>query len=134
MDKFRVAAKAFIVKDGKLFMMKRRANDPHKPGKWDIPGGRLELGESPYDGLPREVKEETGNRVEIGMPLDVRHFVRDDGQQITLIIFLCKFQDEEIVISEEHQEYTWFDIDSDKDKIPEFFQIALANYKKLKHD
>jgi 8-oxo-dGTP pyrophosphatase MutT (NUDIX family) len=80
------------------------------------------------------VKEETGNRVEIGMPLDVRHFVRDDGQQITLIIFLCKFQDEEIVISEEHQEYTWFDIDSDKDKIPEFFQIALANYKKLKHD
>jgi hypothetical protein len=47
MMEFRLAAKAFIVQDGKLLMMKRRANDPHKPEALDIPGGRLELGENP---------------------------------------------------------------------------------------
>ena len=47
MDEFRNAAKAFIIKEGKLLLIKRRPNDPHKPGAWDIPGGRLELGEDP---------------------------------------------------------------------------------------
>jgi len=31
---------------------------PHKPGTWDIPGGRLELGEDPFLGLKRETHEE----------------------------------------------------------------------------
>ncbi|HEX9503665.1 MAG TPA: NUDIX domain-containing protein [Patescibacteria group bacterium] len=101
MDKFRNAAKAFIVKDGKLLLLKRRANDAYMPGTWDNPGGRLEQGENPYTGLQREVKEETDLDIEVWMPLDVHYFTRDDGQQITLIIFVCKLKSEEIRLSEE---------------------------------
>lgn len=135
MDNYRVAAKAFIVRDGKLFMMKRRANDPHKPGKLDIPGGRLELGEDPYEGLKREVREEVNGEVEILMPVDVKHFIRDDGQKITLIMFLCNLKTEEIILSEEHQEQMWIDIDTELDTIPVFFHQAVAHYKKhINHD
>ena len=59
MDNFRNAAKAFIVHDEKLLLLKRRPNDVHKPGEWDIPGGRLDPGENPFTGLERETKEET---------------------------------------------------------------------------
>jgi len=57
---FALAVKAFIIKDGKALLLKRRLNDEHKPGTWDIPGGRLEAGEDPISGLRREVKEEAG--------------------------------------------------------------------------
>ena len=130
MDNFRNAAKAFIVRDNKLFMMKRRPNDPHKPGKLDIPGGRLELGENPFDGLKREMKEETGAEVEIIMPIAVKHFTREDGQNITLTMYWCNLITDEIRLSEEHTEYKWLDIDSELSEIPEFFHEAISNYKK----
>ncbi|HYE22359.1 MAG TPA: NUDIX domain-containing protein [Verrucomicrobiae bacterium] len=127
---FRLAAKAFIIKDGKLFMIRRRPNDPHKPGAWDIPGGRLELGENPFEGLKRETREEISSDVEILMPIAVNHFVRDDGQRITLTMFLCNLEGDNIKLSEEHQEYRWFDIIKEIDQIPEFFHGAIINFQK----
>lgn len=41
-----------------LLMLKRRDN-----GKWTLPGGHLEKGESPNEGAIRELYEETGIRV-----------------------------------------------------------------------
>jgi len=130
MDNFRNAAKAFIVRDNKLFMLKRRPNDPHKPGKLDIPGGRLELGEDPYSGLNREVKEEINSEVEIIMPIDVQHFVREDGQKITLTMYWCKLTLDHIGLSEEHTEYKWMDLEKDLHEIPPFFTKAISNFKK----
>jgi 8-oxo-dGTP diphosphatase len=44
-------------------LLARRAKEPFK-GRWDIPGGFLEAGEHPIDGLRRELLEETGLEVE----------------------------------------------------------------------
>jgi ADP-ribose pyrophosphatase YjhB (NUDIX family) len=44
-------------------MLVRRAIEPRK-GKWDTPGGFLDEGEAPLDGLRRELREETGLEVE----------------------------------------------------------------------
>src|SRR3989344_6959854 len=105
MENFRVAIKSFIVQEGKLLVIKRRSDDVHKPGQWDIPGGRLELGEDPMEGLRRETQEETHLEVDIVLPLEVRHFTREDGQKITMIIFLCKLLGGELRLSKEHQAY-----------------------------
>lgn len=80
-NNFRIAVKAFIVKDQKALLIKRRPDDVHNPGKWDIPGGRLEPGENPLDGIKRECKEEVGFDIEVAMPLDIQNFTRDDGQK-----------------------------------------------------
>jgi 8-oxo-dGTP diphosphatase len=131
MENFRIAVKAFILKNNKVLLLKRRSSDVHKPGTWDIPGGRLEMGENPYDGLQREVSEETGLNVEIVMPLDVHHFVRDDGQKITMLIFLCKPLSNDIKLSEEHEESSWVDL-GEKENIPGWLTPTTKNLEKVK--
>jgi len=117
MDNFRVAAKSFIVKDNNLLLIKRRPNDVHKPGVWEIPGGRLELGENTFEGLKRETKEETGLDIEVIQPLNIKHFVRDDGQTITMLIFFCKALSDSVKLSEEHTDYEWVPLNRCKEKI-----------------
>lgn len=53
-----------VVFRGDEVLMVRRSNDPGA-GRWSIPGGRLELGETTEQGARREVHEETGIVCEI---------------------------------------------------------------------
>jgi ADP-ribose pyrophosphatase YjhB (NUDIX family) len=43
---------------GRLLLI-QRGQDPHR-GRWSLPGGRIETGESPEEAVAREVREETG--------------------------------------------------------------------------
>ncbi len=54
---------AVIVQDGKLMLVKRGV-EPDK-GKWSIPGGAVELGETVGDAAVREAKEECGLDIEL---------------------------------------------------------------------
>ncbi len=108
MENFRIAVKACVINDkGEMLLIKRRSNDPHSPGVWEIPGGRLDVGENPFFGLQREIKEEVGLDIEVLNPLMIHHFTRDDEQKITMITFLCKAISSEVVLSEEHTNYEW---------------------------
>ena len=53
---------ALAVKDDSVLLIKK-ARGPYT-GKWDLPGGSLEFGEKPLEGLSREVLEETGLSVQ----------------------------------------------------------------------
>jgi 8-oxo-dGTP diphosphatase len=52
-------AAAVVNREGQLLGVRRRDN-----GRWEPPGGVLELGETIHDGLVREVLEETGLVIE----------------------------------------------------------------------
>lgn len=53
-----VGVYALAISKGFILLIKK-ARGPYT-GKWDLPGGSLEFGEKPADGLSREVLEETG--------------------------------------------------------------------------
>ncbi len=110
-DPFAIAVKAFIVNNDQVLLVKRDSKAPHKPGVWEIPGGRLTAGENPFDGLKREIMEEVGLEVEVLNPLKIHHFTRDDGQKITMIVFLCKPLSEEVAVSKEHSAHKWIPLD-----------------------
>ena len=56
------AVQGVLERDGRVLLAKR-AIEP-RLGHWDLPGGFLEEGEEPLDGLRREFREETGLEVE----------------------------------------------------------------------
>jgi mutator protein MutT len=64
-----VGVGAIIICNGKI-LLEKRGNEPGK-GKWSIPGGLVELGETVEQTVIREVKEETGLEVEKPEHIDV---------------------------------------------------------------
>jgi ADP-ribose pyrophosphatase len=58
-----------VISGGKILLEKRK-NEPGK-GKWSIPGGLVDLGESPEQAVIREVKEETCLAVDAPRHIDV---------------------------------------------------------------
>lgn len=58
-----VGVGAIVVDRGRVLLV-QRGHEPSK-GKWSLPGGMLEIGESLADGVVREVEEETGLQVEV---------------------------------------------------------------------
>ncbi|MEK6959191.1 MAG: NUDIX domain-containing protein [archaeon] len=131
MADFAIAVKAFIIDGGKLLIIRREPKDAHYPTAWELPGGRLEAGENPIEGLKREVREEAGIEIEVFIPFGVRHFHRDDGQAITQLTFLCKPITKNVKLSEEHTEYEWIKIEGSKSKVSKFFHDEIDNFIKL---
>jgi 8-oxo-dGTP diphosphatase len=63
-----------LILDGDKILLEQRKNEPSK-GKWSVPGGLVELGESMEDAVVREVKEETGLDVYEPRLVDVVNYV-----------------------------------------------------------
>lgn len=76
--------------------------------QWELPGGRLEAGESPEACLAREVREETGLEVSVDGLLDARFFQPAPEKQIFVVVYRCSRLAGELVISSEHREGRWF--------------------------
>ena len=55
-------AAGILWRGGRCLAVSRPAGKPHA-GRWEFPGGKLELGESPAQALRRELAEELGIRV-----------------------------------------------------------------------
>jgi 8-oxo-dGTP diphosphatase len=60
-----VVVGAAVVRDG-LLLAARRTEPPHLAGGWELPGGKVEPGESDEEALVREVCEEMGVQVRLG--------------------------------------------------------------------
>ena len=63
-----VAAGAVTDESGRI-LIARRPDRAHQGGLWEFPGGKLEPGEAPADGLARELYEELGIRIRGWRPL-----------------------------------------------------------------
>lgn len=109
-----VATKAFIVRDGKVLLVREspRYKDGTNAGKFDVVGGRVKPGQRFDESLKREVREETGLEVKIGRPFFVnewRPVVKGEEWQIVGIFFECFSDSAAVNLSEDHDAFEWID-------------------------
>jgi len=73
---------------------------------WNLPGGGLDAGESPWDGVIREVKEETGLDVKAKL---VGIYSKPEKNEI-VFSFVCEVIGGEIVLNDEADRIEYFSI------------------------
>lgn len=127
------AVKAIILKDGRFLALHRS----DAKGSWfDLPGGRMEFGESAEETVIREVREETGLTIEPIRILDTWNNVRED-YQVTGIFYLCIVSsDNTVCLSDEHDEYIWIDVNNlSVNDMHKVFKIKMEcwNWNELLH-
>lgn len=92
--------------DGKILILKRSTESKTNPGKWELPGGKVDQGESFDKALIREVYEETNLKIKLD------NVIGASQQNLPLIravhiIMSGKILDGELNLSSEHEGYAW---------------------------
>ena len=132
-----VGVGAVIVHEKKIALIKR-GNEPSK-GKWTIPGGLVELAESPETAVIRECKEETGLDSENPLLIDVVSNVDFDEQgkvkyHFVIIDYLVDVKGGQAAAASDAMELRWvpFDEVEGLDLTASFRLFFRHNKEKLK--
>jgi mutator protein MutT len=109
-----------IVVDGDRVLLVKRRNPPLQ-GRWSLPGGRVELGETLVDAVRREIQEECGLEVSVGPLVDVVDRIHRgaDGaveHHFVLADYLCRTQvPESAIAASDAADLRWAHLDELRD-------------------
>lgn len=80
---FPVSVKGVCLRSGRVLLV----SNPR--AEWELPGGKLEAGETPEDCLAREVAEETGLEASVGTLVDVWVYTVRPGLDVLVVTYGC---------------------------------------------
>jgi 8-oxo-dGTP diphosphatase len=80
---------AGLVGDGPRILVTQRRADQVHPLAWELPGGKIEPGESPEEALARELREEIGVAVEVGPIWDALFHAYPDFD-VLMLVYPCR--------------------------------------------
>jgi ADP-ribose pyrophosphatase YjhB (NUDIX family) len=104
-----VGVGAVIVDQGRVLLV-RRGQEPLK-GRWSLPGGLLELGESLQEGVVREVREETGLNVEPVELIEILDRVHREADRVryhyVIADYLCRVVDGGLEAASDADDVRW---------------------------
>ncbi|WP_459798894.1 NUDIX hydrolase [Herbidospora sp. RD11066] len=104
-----MSVKGVVIRDGRVLLLRNDRDE------WELPGGRLELGEDPPECLAREIREETGWQAAIGPILDSWQYHIFEGADVLIVTYGATVgTDQPPVLSHEHLEVGLFT----EDEIP----------------
>jgi 8-oxo-dGTP diphosphatase len=132
-----VGVGAVTVLQGKI-LLEQRKNEPGR-GKWSVPGGIVELGETPEQTVIRETKEETGLVVDNPVLIDVVSQVTLDENgkvkyHFVIIDYFVRLKSGKLEAASDAASLEWVPLDEveNKDLTASFRNFFLENYESLK--
>ena len=115
-----VLVNAVIFKGDKVLVSQRSWKETHAPGKWTIPGGKVERTAGGVYGviektLKDEVREETGVEIEDSVELISNNtFIRSTGHHVISLVFKCKYKSGEAKPLEDTIDCRWVTLEEAK--------------------
>ena len=144
-----VVITAIVIKNGKYLITRRSKNKKRYPGKWTVPGGKLEI--SDYVDLPketefywynvlekvlkREVKEEVGLEIKNIKYVTSLATIHEDGNPSLVISCLAQYASGEVRLQEnETDKYEWVTLKESKnyDLFDGIYEEMVMAEKQLK--
>src|SRR5665648_80822 len=95
---------AIILKE-KKFLLANREPGENQAGKWEIPGGKIEFGETPQECLRREIREELEVDIEV-LDFFGESIYKYHSGTIKLMAYWCKWISGEFTLSV-HSNLAW---------------------------
>jgi 8-oxo-dGTP diphosphatase len=109
-----ILVNGIVEKDGEILISQRSFEEAHEPGKWTIPGGKVERTEGNVwnileESVAREILEETGvivNKDNIELIAN-NTFIHSSGKHVVAVIFLCHWKEGEAKALEDTINVKW---------------------------
>ena len=96
---------ALIEKDGKVLIAKRLTGDSNVFGKWEFPGGKVELNEDELTAIEREIFEEFEIKIKAKEFL-INNVCEYPTKTVDLRLYSCDYVSGEFKLHD-HSEYNW---------------------------
>lgn len=122
--RFPVSVKGVVIRDGGVILVRNSRDE------WELPGGKLELGESPAGCLTREIDEELGLDVEPQEIIDSWVYSIVADVHVLVVAYGCSERSRvDPVLSDEHSEMRWVPLgDVEGLNMPVGYRRAIASW------
>jgi len=116
--------KGVIIRGSKVILLRNERDE------WELPGGKLELSESPEQCLAREIAEELGLVIEPESILDSWTYTIVPGVHVLVIAYGCVESSlDDAALSREHKELRWFPLaEIDTLNMPEGYKASIRSW------
>jgi 8-oxo-dGTP diphosphatase len=106
-----LAVRAIITNETGEVLILKRANSSHSNGKWCLPGGNIEYGQTAAEAMAREIKQETSlNCTDIKFLFNHENLPSEDSElHYVNLVFKCS-DGGKVKINYESSDYAWINL------------------------
>ncbi|APU16427.1 NUDIX hydrolase [Actinoalloteichus fjordicus] len=125
-----VSIKGVVLREGRVLLLRNERDE------WELPGGRLEIGETPEECVAREIAEEASWPVTTGPILDAWPYHIAVARKTVLIVTYGCYPDTDAapVLSHEHKEIALIPVAGVADlRMPEGYKRSIATWSARLH-
>lgn len=128
--RFPVSVKGVVLRAGRVVLLRNERDE------WELPGGKLEVGETPEACVAREIAEELGLAVDAAQILDCWLYEPLPGAFVVIVTYGCAEREvQAATLSDEHGELGWFGLDElDELRMPEGYRRSIRAWSERRRD